>query len=80
MDIVSSLALCIASIFMSLGSFWSYCYLIHALIVNFLVTLDVNAYLVYSFSIIGFGCLGFFLTYLVTCCAVVLIVEYRTVL
>ena len=37
-------------------------YLIHDLIVNFLMPLDVNIYLVYSLPIIIFGDLGFFFT------------------
>ena len=39
-----------------------------------------NIYLVYSLSIIIFGGLGFFLTWLLTCGTVVLILEYRTTL
>ena len=57
-----------------------YYYIFHDLIVNFLILLYVNIYLVYSLSFINFGGLGSFLTYLLTCSAVVLILEYRTVL
>ena len=48
--------------------------------VNFLIPLYVNIYLVYSLPFFNFGGLGSFLIYLLTCGPVVLILEYRTAL
>ena len=52
----------------------------HDFIVSFLIPLYVNIYLVYSLSFIYFSGLGSFLTYLLTCGVVVLILKYRTAL
>ena len=47
----------------------------HDFIINILMPLYVNIYLVYSLSFIYFGGSGSFLTYLLTCGAVVLSIE-----
>ena len=65
--------------FICLMSF-SFTIIFYDLIVNFLIPLYVNMYLVYSLSFINFGGLGSFLAYLLTCVAVVLVLEYRTAL
>ena len=73
MWILLSLDFYLAYIFICLMSF---SFTIIYFIVNFLIPLYVNIYLVYSLSFINFGGLGSFLTYLLTCGAVVLILEY----
>ena len=72
------LGLLLAYIFVCLMSFsFTIIYIFHDLIVNFLIPLYVNIYLVYSLSFINFGGLGSFLTYLLTCGAVVLILVWN---
>ena len=51
---------------------FSFTIIFHYLVINFLIPLYVNIYLVYSLSFINSGGLGSFLTYLLTCSAVVL--------
>ena len=61
---------------LTLSTIYIYYYVFHDLIVNFLIPLYVNIYLVYSLFFINFGGLSSFLTYLLTCGAVVLVLEY----